>query len=172
MVIEMARTKHPRTVKILVAVVIIIASTLVIIANWQSIVPAKYPIALSGIIFPMDKQIESVSIGIKTGNANEPIYTNWITINTTGLEPLATPQNIVQGGKYATSDYITPTVYSIGQTVLIERVSNVTQIHEQVTITITSKMLQYTAGYYVNMQPTPNEYAITTPTDAEWSPIP
>ena len=92
----MSRTKNPRIVKILIAVVIIgaVASSIIVAYNWQSIFPSKYPIALSNIIFPMDKQIESVSIGIKTYQANEPIITNLITINTTGLEPLATPQVI------------------------------------------------------------------------------
>ena len=166
----MSRTKNRRIVKILIAVVIIgaVASSIFIAYNWQSIFPSKYPIALSNIIFSTDKQIESVSIGIKTYQANEPIITNLITINTTGLEPLATPQNIPQGGKYATSDYITPTTYSVGQTVVIDRISNTTQIHYQVTITITSLMLQYTAGYDVDMQSTNVGYAIAIPINATW----
>ena len=160
--------------KILIAVVIIgvVASSIIIAYNWQSIFPSKYPIALSNIIFSTDKQIESVSIGIKTYQANESIITNLITINTTGLEPLATPQNIPQGGKYATSDYITPTKYSLGQTIVIDRISNISQIHEQLTIMITSKMLQYTAGYYVNMQSTHIGYAIAIPINATWVSIP
>ena len=134
-------------------------------------VTENYPIALSNIIFPMDKRIESISIGVETGNANGQVG-NWITLNTTGLEPLETPQVIPQGGKYATSDYVTQTTYFIGQTVVIDRISNVTQIHEQLTITITSKMLQYTAGYYVNMQATHIGYAVAIPTNATWNTIP
>ena len=166
----MARTKNPRTVKILIAAIIIglAASSIIIAYNWESIFPSKYPIALSNIIFSTDKQIESVSISIKTDEANEPIITNLITINTTGLEPLASPQNILQGGKYATSDYITPTKYSVGQTVVIDRISNISQIHEQLTIMITSKMLQYTAGYYVNMKSTHIGYAIDIPINVIW----
>ena len=91
-----------------------------------------------------------------------------IKINTTGLEPLASPQNIQQGGKYATSDYITPTKYFTGQTVVIDRISNVSQIHERLTIIITSKMLQYTAGYYVNMQSTGIGYVFAIPINATW----
>ena len=72
-----------------------------------------------------------ISIGIKTDKANESLITNLITINTTGLEPLASPQNIPQGGKYATSDYITPTKYFTGQPVVIDRIFNVSQIYEQ-----------------------------------------
>ncbi|MGA2680195.1 MAG: hypothetical protein ABSF44_00160 [Candidatus Bathyarchaeia archaeon] len=166
----MSRTKNRRIVKILIAVVIIgaVASSIIIAYNWQSIFSSKYPIALSNIIFSTDKQIESVSIGIKTYQANEPIITNSIAINTTGLEPLATPQNIPQGGKYATSDYITPTKYSIGQTIVIDRISNISHIHERLTIMITSKMLQYTAGYHVNMQSTHIGYAIAIPINATW----
>ena len=166
----MSRTKNRRIVKILIAVVIIgaVASSILVAYNWQSIFPSNYPIALSKIIFPMDKQIELVSIGIKTYQANKPIITNLITINTTGLEPLATPQNIPQGGKYATSDYITPTKYSIDQTIVIDRISNISQIHERLTIMITPKMLQYTAGYYVNMQSTHTGYAIAPPINATW----
>ncbi len=169
----MSKPKNPRIVKMLIAVIIIgvAASSIIIAYNWESIFPSKYPIALSNIIFSTDKQIESVSIGIKTGKANEPIITNLITINTTGLEPLATPQNIPQGGKYTTSDYITPTKYSIGQTVVIDRISNISQIHEQLTIIITAKMLQYTAGYYVNMQSTGIGYAIAIPINATWGSI-
>jgi len=91
-----------------------------------------------------------------------------ITINATGLELLATPQNIPQGGKYATSDYITPTKYFIGQTVVVDRISNISQIHEQLTIMITSEMLQYTACYYVNMKSTGTGYAIAIPINATW----
>jgi len=166
----MSRTKNPRIVKILIAAMIIgvAASSIIIAYNWQSIFPSKYPIALSNIIFSTDKQIESVSISIKTDEANESIITNLITINTTGLEPLATPQNIPQGGKYATSDYITPTKYFIGQTLVIDRISNISQIHEQLTVIITSEMLQYTTGYYVNMKSTGTGYAIAIPINATW----
>jgi hypothetical protein len=170
----MSRTKNPRIVKILIAVIIIgvAASSIIIAYNWESISPPKYPIALSNIIFSTDNQIASVSIGVKTGKANEPIIKNLITFNTTGLEPLATPQNIQQGGKYATSDYITPTKYFTGQTVVIDRISNISQIHEQLTMTITSEMLQYTAGYYVNMKSTGTGYAIVIPINATWGSIP
>ncbi len=192
----MLRTKHPRIVEILIAALIIgaVASSIVIAYNWQSIcpssAPSKYPIALSNILFSMPNwnsskanwnsseiahaglQIESVSVGIQTGNASEPIISNWITLNTTGLEPLASPLAVVQGGKYATSDYITPTTYLIGQTVVIDRISNITQIYQQLTITITSKMLQYTAGEYVNMQATHTGYAIAIPTNTTWNTIP
>ena len=192
----MLRTKHPRIVEILIAAVIIgaVASSIVIAYNWQSIfpssAPSKYPIALSNILFSMPNwnsseatwnsseiaraglQIESVSVGIQTGNASEPIISNMITLNTTGLEPLASPLVVTSGGKFATSDYITPTTYLIGQTVVIDRISNITQIHEQLTITITSKMLQYTAGEYVNMQATHTGYAIAMPTNATWNTIP
>ena len=170
----MSRRKNRRIVKILIAVVIIgaVASSILIAYNWQSNFPSNYPIALSNIIFPVDKQIESVSIGIKTYQANEPIITNLITINTTGLEPLASPQNILQGGKYATSDYITATKYFTGQTVVIDRISNISQIPEQLTIVITSEMLQYTAGYYVNMTSTSTGYAIAIPTNATWASTP
>jgi hypothetical protein len=169
----MSTTKNPITVKILIAVIIIgvAASSIIIAYNWESIFPSKYPIALNNIIFSTDKQIESVSIGIKINQANEPIITNLITINTTGLEPLASPQNIPEGGKHATSDYVTATKYSIGQTVVIDRISNISQIHEQLTIRITSKMLQYTAGYYVNMQSTDTGYAIAIPINATWESI-
>ncbi len=170
----MSKTKNQRIVKILIAAIIIglLASSIIIAYNWQSIFQSKYPIALSNIIFSTDKQIESVSIGIKTYQANESIITNLITINTTGLEPLATPQNILQGGKYATSDYVTPTKYSLDQTIVIDRISNISQIHEQTTITITSKMLQYTAGYYVSLQSTHTGYAIAIPINATWVSIP
>ena len=166
----MSRTINSRIVKVLVAVIIIgvAASSISIAYNWESIFPSKYPIALSNIIFSTDKQVDSVFIGIKTNQANESIITNLITINATGLEPLASPQNIPQGGKYATSDYITPTKYFTGQTVVIDRISNISQIHEQLTIMITSKMLQYTAGYYVNMQSTGTGYAIAIPINATW----
>ena len=166
----MSRTKNQRILKILITIIIIgvAASSIIIAYNWESIFPSKYPIALSNIIFSTDKQIESVSIGIKTYKANEPIITNLITINTKGLEPLASPQNIPQGGKYATSDYITPTKYFTGQTVVIDRISNISKIHEQLTIMITSKMLQYTAGYYINMQSTGTGYAIAIPINATW----
>jgi hypothetical protein len=169
----MPRTKNTRIVKILIAVIIIgvAASSIIIAYNWDSIFPSKYPIALSNIIFSTNKQIEYVSTGIKTDKATEPIMTNLITINTTSLEPLASPQNIPQGGKYATSDYITPTKYSIGQTVVIDRISNISQIHERLTIMITSEMLQYTAGYYVNLQSTDMGYAIVIPINATWSSI-
>ena len=154
---------------LIVAIIIGLAASSVIIAySWETIFPAKYPIALSNIIFSTNNQIESVSIGIKTDKINEPTITNLITINTTGLERLATPQNIPQGGKYAASDYITATKYFTGQTVVIDRISNISQIHEQLTIMITSKMLQYTAGYYVNMQSTPLGYAIAIPINATW----
>ena len=170
----MTKIKHSRTAKILIAVIIIGAVTSsVIIANWQSIFPSKYPIALSHILFSTDKQIESVSIGIKTGNASEPIIKNLITLNTTGLEPLASPGN-VGIGVFPTYDYITPTTYFIGQTVVIERISNTTQ--EQLTITITSKMLQDTAGYtpnyYITLQKTRLGNAVAIPTNATWGPIP
>ena len=181
----MLRIKHPRTVKILIAAIIIgaVASSIVIVYDWQSIFPSsassKYPIALSNILFSIPNWnsseivgIESVSIGIETGNASEPIISSWITLNTTGLEPLASPLSITSGGKYATSDYITPTTYSIGQIVVIDRNFNITQIREQLTITITSKMLQYTAGYYVNMQAARTGYAIAIPTNATWNTIP
>ena len=192
----MLRTKHPRIVEILIAAIIIgaVVSSIIIAYNWQSIfpssAPSKYPIALSNILFSMPNwnsseanwnsseiaraglQIESVSVGIQTGNASEPIISNWITLNTTGLEPLASPAISTTGSKYAVSDYITPTTYSIGQTVVIDRVSNITQIHQQLTITITSKMLQYTAGEYVNMQATHTGYAIAIPTNATWNTIP
>jgi hypothetical protein len=166
----MSRTQNPRIVKILIAVIIIgvAVSSIIVAYNWESIFPSKYPIALSNIIFSTDKQIESISIGIKTSKANEPIITNLITINTTGLEPLATPQNIPQGGKYATSDYITATKYFIGQTVVIDRLSNISQIPEQLTIMITSEMLQYTAGYYVNMTSAGIGYAIAIPINITW----
>jgi len=166
----MSRTENRRIVKFLIAAIVIgtVSSSILIAYSWQSIFPSKYPIALSNILFSTDKQIESISIGIKTSQANEPNITNLITINTTGLEPLATPQNIPQGGKYATSDYITPTKYSVGQTIVIERVSNISQIYERLTIIITSKMLQYTAGYYVNLQSTPIGYAIAIPINATW----
>ena len=180
----------------LVAVIIIgvIVSSIVIAYNWQSVfpssAPSEYPIALSNILFSMPNwnsseanwnsseiaraglQIESVSVGIKTGNASEPIITNWITLNTTGLEPLASPLVVTSGGKFATSDYITPTTYSIGQAVVIDRISNITQIHEQLTITITFEMLQYTAGEYVNMRAARTGYAIAIPTNATWNTIP
>jgi hypothetical protein len=180
----MLRTKHPRIVEILITAIIIgaVTSSIVIAYNWKSIyprTPSKYPIALSNILFSMQNwnssemiQIESVSIGIKTGNASEPIITNRITLNTTGLEPLASPLAIFTRGKYAARDYITSTTYSIGQTVVIDRISNITQIHEQLTITITSKMLQYTAGEYVNVQVTITGYAIAIPTNATWNTIP
>jgi hypothetical protein len=192
----MLRTKHPRIMEILIAAIIIgvVASSIVIVYNWQSIfpsrAPSKYPIALSNILFSMPNwnsseatwnsseiaraglQIESVSVGIQTGNVSEPIISNWITLNTTGLEPLASPLVVESGGKFATSDYITPTTYLIGQTVVIDRISNITQIHEQLTIMITSKMLQYTAGEYVNMQATHTGYAIAMPTNATWNTIP
>jgi hypothetical protein len=190
------RTKHPRIVELLIAAIIIgaVVSSIVIAYNWQSIfpssVPSKYPMALSDILFSMPNwnssdanwnsseiaraglQIESVSVGIQTGNASEPIISNWITLNTTGLEPLASPAISTTRTKYAVSDYITPTTYSMGQTVVIDRVSNITQIHQQLTITITSKMLQYTAGEYVNMQATHTGYAIAIPTNATWNTIP
>ncbi len=170
----MSRTKNPKIVKILIAVIIIglAASSIIIAYNWESIFPSEYPIALSNIIFSTDKQIESVSIGIKTYQANEPIIKDLTTINTTVLEPLLTPQNIPQGGKYATSDYITATKYSIGQTVVVDRISNISQIPEQLTIMITSKMLQYTAGYYVNMTSTSIGYAIAIPINATWTSTP
>ena len=181
----MLRTKHPGIVKILVVAIIIgaAASSIVIAYNRQSIfpssTPSKYPIALSNILFSRPNgnssemlQIESVSIGIQTINASEPKISNWITLNTTGLEPLASPLVVESGGKFATSDYITPTTYLIGQTVVIDRISNITQIHEQLTITITSKMLQYTAGEYVNMQTTHTGNAIAIPTNAAWNPLP
>jgi hypothetical protein len=91
-----------------------------------------------------------------------------ITINTKGLGLLATPQNIPEGGRYSISDYITATKYFIGQTVVIDRISNISQIHEQLTIMITSEMLQYTAGYYVNMKSTGVGYAIAIPINAMW----
>ena len=169
------KAKCSRTVKILITVAIIGAVTSsVIIADWQSIFPSKYPIALSNILFSTDKQIESVSIGIKTGNASNPTIRNWITLNTTGLLPLASPGNILQGGyEFATSDYITATRYSIGQTVVIDRISNTTE--EESTIMITSKMLQYTAGYspnyHITMQKVQTGYAIAVPRNATWSPI-
>ena len=169
----MSGTKHPRTKEIGIAAIIIVAvaSSIVIAYNWQSIFPSKYPIALSNILFSTNKQIESVSIGIKTRNASQPITTNWITLNTTGLQPLASPLSIPQGGKFATSDYITATTYSIDQAVVIDRTSNTTQ--EQLTITITSKMLQYTSGYtpnyYVTLQKTRTGYAVAIPTNATWS---
>ena len=168
----MLSAKHRRTAELVVAVIVIgaVVSSIVIAYSWQSIFPSKYPIALSNIIFSTDNQIETVSIGIKTGNATEPVR-NWITLNTTGLEPLATPQVLPQGGKYATSDYITPTTYSVGQTVVIDRTANSTQVHEQLTITITSDMLQYTAGYYVNMQARPLGYAIAIPSNSTWNTI-
>ena len=182
--------------EILVVVIIIgvVVSSIVILYNWQSIFPSsaqsKYPLALSNILFSMPNwnssgatwnsseiaiaglQIESVSVGIQTGNASQPIISNLITLNTTGLEPLASPLNIESGGKFTTSDYITPTTYLIGQTLVIDRVSNITQIHEQLTITTTSKMLQYTAGEIVNMQATHTGYAIAIPTNATWNTIP
>ncbi len=175
--------------EILVAAIIIgaVTSSVVIAYNWQSIfsssAPSKYPIALSNVLFSMPNwnsseiaraglQIESVSVGIQTGNASEPIISNWITLNTTGLEPLASPLVVASGGKFATSDYITPTAYLIGQTMVIDRISNITQIHQQLTIMITSKMLQYTAGEYVNMQATHTGYAIAIPTNATWNTIP
>ena len=166
----MSRTKNPRIVKILIVVIIIglVASSIIIAYKWESIFPSKYPIALSNIIFPTDNQIESISVGIKTSKANEPIITNLITINTTGLEPLASPQNIPQGGKYATSDYITATKYFIGQTVVIDRISNISQIHQRLTIMITSEMLQYTAGYYVNLTSTGIGYVIAIPINVTW----
>ena len=160
--------------KILIAVIIVVvvASSVIVVAVWQLNSPSKYPIALSNILFSTDKQIESVSIGIKTGNASQP--TNWITLNTTGLEPIASPANVLQGGKFATSDYITSTSYSIGQTVVINRTSNATQ--EQLTVTINSKMLQYTAGftpnYYVTMQKEKTGYAIALPANATWVSVP
>ena len=45
----MPRTKNPRTVKILIAVIVIgvAASSIIIAYNWESIFPSKYPIALS-----------------------------------------------------------------------------------------------------------------------------
>ena len=167
--------KTSRTVKILVtSIIIIVVASSVIVAKWQSIFPPKYPMALSNILFSTDKQIESVSIGIKTGNASEPTITNWITLNTTGLLPIPMPLVVTSGGKFATSDYITPTTYFIGQTVVIDRTSNSTQ--EQLTITITSKMLQYTAGYtpnyYITLQKTHTGYAVAVPTNATWSTIP
>jgi hypothetical protein len=166
----MSRTKNPRILRILIAVVIVgvAASSIIIAYNWESLFPSKYPIALSNVIFSTDKPIESVSIGIKTFQANESIITNLIILNTSGLEPLASPQNIPQGGRYATSDYVTPTKYSLGQTIVIDRISNVSQIHEQLTIVITSKMLQYTAGYFVNMQSTHIGYAVAIPMNATW----
>ena len=169
-VLTMSRAKNPKIMKILIAAIIIgvAASSIIIAYNWQTILPSKYPIALSNIIFSTDKQIESVSIGIKTDKANEPIITNLININTTGLEPLASPQNIPQGSKYATSDYITPREYFTGQTVVIDRISNISQMHERLTIMVTSKMLQYTAGYYVNMQSTGLGYSIAIPINATW----
>jgi hypothetical protein len=169
----MSKTKNPGIVKIFVAVIIIgvAASSIIIAYNWESIFPSKYPIALSNIIFSTDKQIASVSIGVKTDKANEHIITNLITINTTDLEPMASPQNIPQGGKYATSDYITPTKYFTGQTIVLDRISNISQIHERLSIMITSEMLQYTAGYYVNMQSAGIGYAIAIPINATWSSI-
>ena len=170
----MSRTKNPKTVKIFIAVIIVglAVSSTIIGYNWGSIFPSEYPLALSNIIFSTDKQIESVSIGVKTYQANEPIITNLITINTSTLEPLASPQNIPQGGKYATSDYLTATKYAIGQTVVVDRISNISQTPEQLTITITSKMLQYTAGYYVNMTSTSIGYAIAIPINATWTSTP
>jgi hypothetical protein len=163
----MSRTRIRNNYKIIAIIIIILIVPSIIVAyNWQSIFP--YPIALSNIIFSTDKQIDSVTIGIQTEKANETSITDVIALNTTGLEPLATPQNIPQGGKYATSDYITPTKYSVGQTVVIDRISNISQTHERLTVTITSKMLQYTAGYYVNMKTTPDGYAIAIPMNATW----
>ncbi len=169
-VLTMSRTRNQKRLKTLIAIIVIVlvVPSIIVAYNWQLIFRSEYPIALSNIIFSTDKQIESVTIGIKTEKANEPIITNLITLNTTGLEPLATPQNIPQGGKYATSDYITPTKYSIGQTVVIDRISNISQIHEQLTVTIASKMLQYTAGYYVNLQTTSDGYAIAISMNATW----
>jgi len=188
--------KHLRIMKILIAVIIIgvVVSSIVIAYNWQSIfpssAPSKYPLALSNVLFSMPNwnsseatwnsseialaglQIESVSVGIETGNASEPSISNLITLNTTGLEPLASPLVVESGGKFATSDYITPTTYLIGQTVVIDRISNVTQIHEQLTITVTSEMLQYTAGEIVNTQATHTGYAIAIPTNATWNTFP
>jgi hypothetical protein len=149
-------------------VIVLVVSSIAVAYNWQIIFPSQYPIALSNILFSTDKPIESVSIGIKTTSSNETILTDLITLNTTGLQPLASPQNIPQGGQYATSDYITPTKYLIGQTLVIDRTSNSSQTDEQLTITTTSKMLQYTAGYYVNMQATPNGYALAIPMNARW----
>ena len=170
-VLFMSRLKNPRNMKMLVAVIIIgVAASLIIVAyNWGSIFPSKYPIALGNIIFSTDTQVESVSIGVKMGETNGPVIADLVTLNTTGLEPLVSPQSIPEGGKYATSDYITPTKYYAGQTVVIDRVSNSSQIHEQLTITISSKMLQYTAGYYVNLTSTGKDYAFTIPLNATWS---
>ena len=170
----MSRSKNIKSVRTLVAIMIIgaVASSIIIAYDWQSIFPSKYPMALSGIIFSTNNQIESVTIGIQS-KTNASIITNLITVNTTGLDPLATPQNIQQGGKYATSDYITSTKYVIGQTIVIDRISNVNQTHERLTIIVTSKMLQYTAGYYDDdLQSTHVGYAIAVPTNAEWSPTP
>jgi hypothetical protein len=168
----MSRTKNPGFVILIAVIIIGVATSSIIIAyNWESLVPLKYPIALSNIIFSTDNQIASVSIGVKTGKANEPIITNLITVNTTSLEPLATPQNIQQGGQYAKSEYITPTKYFTGQTVVIDRISNISQIHEQLTMMITSKMLQYTAGYNVDMKSTSTGYAIAIPINATWDSI-
>jgi hypothetical protein len=165
----MSRTRIRNNYKIIaIIIIILIVPSIIVASNWQSIFPSEYPIALSNIIFSTVKQIDSVTIGIQTEKANETSITNVIALNTTGLKPLATPQNIPQGGKYATSDYITPTKYSIGQTVVIDRTSNISQTHERLTLTITSKMLQYTAGYYVNMKTTPDGYAIAVPMNATW----
>ena len=169
----MSRTKNPRNMKILIAVIIIgvAASSIIVAYNWELIFPSKYPIALGSIIFSTDTRIESVSIGIKTDKANEPVMADLVTLNTAGLEPLASPQSIPEGGKYATSDYVTSTKYFIGQTVVVDRVSNVSQIHEQLTIMITSEMLQYTAGYNVNLQSTGVGYAFAIPINATWGSI-
>ena len=158
--------QYKYAVAALIAIIVFCGFILTLYFESQSISPSKYPIALSNILFLTDKQIDFVSIGVETGNVSEPVK-NWITLNTTGLEPLGSPLAIAQGGKYTTSDYVTPTMYSIGQTVVIDRVSNTPQT-EQLTITITSKMLQYTAGYYVNMQATRIGDAIAVPINSTW----
>ena len=48
-------------------------------------------------------QIESVSIGIETGNASELVITNWITLNATGLEPSESPLVVTLGSKFTTT---------------------------------------------------------------------
>ena len=50
-----------------------------------------------------------------------------------------------------------------------QKLSNISQIPEQLTIMITSEMLQYTAGYYVYMTSTGIGYAIAAPINVIWA---
>jgi|GEM_PF-6145703 hypothetical protein len=49
-----------------------------------------------------------------------------------------------------------------------QKLSNISQIPEQLTKMITSEMLQYTAGYYVYMTSRDIGYAIAPPINVTW----